>query len=881
VGSNPTPAVMSDQPAGTVTLVFTDIEGSTRLLAELGEDGYRHALAEHRRVVREAFQRHDGYEVDEEGDAFFYAFASATSAAAAVQQAQGALASGPIRIRIGIHTGEPVLDPPKYVGLDVHKAARVMSAGHGGQVVLSQTTADLIAKDFALRDLGEHRLKDLSAPERLYQLGDSDFPRLKTLYQANLPVTATPFLGRTAELEAVTKLIGGDGARLVVLTGPGGTGKTRLALQAAAEVAEHFPAGLWWVSLSPLRDPALVIPAVAKALDVRELPGTDLAETVAAAIAGKRLLLLLDNAEHLLPDVADVIARLRAVDGPILVVTSRERLQLAGEQAYPVPPMVADDGVALFAARASSLDPAFELTPAVGELCSRLDNLPLAIELAAARTVALSPAQILERISKRLDLLKGGRDADPRQQTLRATIEWSHQLLGPEEQSLFARLSVFSGGCTLDAAEKVLDADIDTLESLVDKSLLRYSSNRFWMLETIREYAAEQLAGAGESDELRRRHASYFTELAEEAEPELWGTEQETWAKRLDLEHDNLRTALSWAFATNSPDDALRLAGALEPYWETRGLIAEGRRWLAEALAAGGKVSPAIRAKALFGASRLVGVQGELEGERTLLEEAVGLYREAHEPHGLTFALAHLGHTLAYLGQAERARAVSEEAVSTARALGDDWLIAMALNNFAVVWLEAGELAEARLLAEESLGLRRGLGEKRGIAVTLTTIAEIALAEGEIGQATEALEEGLTLLREIGNVILETLTLDELGLAALYAGDRERAQAHFRESLGLCREIGERISIEECFAGLAAIAALDGNAARSARLWGAAEALRVAAGIEPSPATRRLHEEFLPQFRSDTDAELVAREWAEGGSWTLERAMAYALEEID
>ena len=485
-----------------MTFLFTDIEGSTLLLHEHG-DRYAELLSEHRRALRETFARHSGVEVDTQGDAFFVAFARASDAIGAASDGQAALRDGPISVRMGLHTGEPVVTDEGYVGIDVHRAARIAAAGHGGQVLLSQATRDLVA-DEAVRDLGEHRLKDLSAPERLFQLGDAEFPRLKTLYQTNLPVPATPFLGRERELDEVVGLLRRDDVRLLTLTGPGGTGKTRLALQAAAEVADDLPDGVWWISLAPLRDPALALDAVAKALDVRERPGFAIEETLVDALAAKRALLLIDNAEHLLPHVASEIARLRESHGPRLLVTSRERLQLQGEHAWTVPSLDDHDGTALFTARARALRPAFTETAATAELCSRLDNLPLALELAAARIPIFSPEQLLERLGKGVEL-RGGRDADPRQQTLDATIRWSYDLLAPEEQRLFARLAVFAGGCTYEAAEAVCAADADTLQSLIDKSLVRSreatGGDRYWMLETIREFAAAELEASGEADD--------------------------------------------------------------------------------------------------------------------------------------------------------------------------------------------------------------------------------------------------------------------------------------------------------------------------------------------------------------------------------------------
>ena len=411
-----------------------------------------------------------------------------------------------------------------YVGGDVHRAARIAAAGHGGQILVSTATMSLVGSDSTatqtspLHDLGEHRFKDLAAPERVFQLGDGVFPPLRSLVRTNLPVPATPFLGREEELAEVVELLRRDDVRLLTLSGPGGTGKTRLALQAAAEEAESYPDGLWWVSLAPLRDAQLLASALAQVLQVEEQPGRELADSLAARLGGMCALVLLDNVEHLLPAVAEEIARLRDIVGPKLLVTSRERIQLQGEHVYAVPTLQDEDGVGLFLSRARAVDSTAVATRSIEELCSRLDNLPLALELAAARTVVFSPEQLLERLSQRLDLLKTGRDADPRQQTLRATIEWSYDLLDDDERALLRGLSVFAGGCQYEAAETVCDTDPDTLQSLLDKSLLRrLDGTRYWMLETIRELAAEKLIEEGEKDAVRQRHAEYYLALARSA----------------------------------------------------------------------------------------------------------------------------------------------------------------------------------------------------------------------------------------------------------------------------------------------------------------------------------------------------------------------------
>ena len=501
-------AMRREFPTGTVTFLFTDVEGSTRLLHELGPESYAEALAEHRRVVREACNRHRGVEVDTQGDAFFLAFPTAPGALAAAGEMTAALSSGQVQVRIGLHTGTPLLTEEGYVGGDVHRAARIAASGHGGQVLVSSSTAPLV--EIELTDLGEHRFKDLSAPERIYQLGDGEFPALTSLYRTNLPVPATPFLGRERELVEVVGLL--DGTRLLTLTGPGGMGKTRLASQAAGVASDRYPDGVWWIPLAPLRDPALVLETAAQVVGSKD--------RLAENVADKAMLLLFDNFEQVVEAAADLASLLASCPNLDLLVTSREPLHVTGEQEYQVPPLAHEEGVGLFLARARAVEPDFQADEAVPEICRRLDDLPLALELAAARVKALSSMQILERLEQRLPLLTGGaRDLPERQRTLRSTIEWSHELLTPEEQQLFSQLAVFLGGCTLEAAEEVAEAELDTLHSLVDKSLVRHTGDRYWMLETIREYAGERLRASGDLEAMERRHAQHLPRARRFREP--------------------------------------------------------------------------------------------------------------------------------------------------------------------------------------------------------------------------------------------------------------------------------------------------------------------------------------------------------------------------
>jgi predicted ATPase/class 3 adenylate cyclase len=785
--------VERELPAGTVTFLFTDVEGSTKLLHELGADRYAETLAEHRRVLRDAFGRHGGVEVDTQGDAFFVAFPTAPAAVAAAREAQDALE---IPVRMGLHTGTPLLTDEGYVGSDVHRAARIAAAGFGRQVLVSASTASLLEpRNSLLLDLGEHRLKDLSAPERIYQLGDANFPALKTLYRTNLPVPATPFLGRERELARVVELLAGT--RLLTLTGPGGTGKTRLALQAAAESSEQYPDGVFWVPLAPLRDARLVLEQAAQTVGARN--------GLAEHVADKRLLLLLDNFEHLIEAATDLAALTASCPKLQLLVTSREVLRLPGEQVYPVPPLEAEDGMQFFLARAREADPSFEPDEAVPELCARLEHLPLALELAAARVRLLSPAQLLERLTGRLDLLKAGRGVDPRQQTLRATIEWSHDLLDADEQRLFARLGVFAGGCTLEAAEAICNADLDTLQSLVDKSLVRVrEGNRFWMLETIREYALDRLRASGEGGDLWDRYADFFLALAEETEPLMQENSPE-WLDRAGDELPNMRGALDHFEASGRHQDVLRLAGAIGPLWGVRGSMTEGARRLEAALAADDRPTPA-RAKALTAAANLALGQGDdervdelaraalplhrasgnewfvveslllmahaaadrenFEHARDLAEEAAATKSDPHSAQAIQ-ATWQLGWAHGGLGEREQGRELYEEALRRARAAGSTHLQSLVLSGLSRLLITDGRPADALPLLLESFRLNVDTGDRWRLAIDATRIARALAALGEARRAARLLASGRALFEEIGGAPSWRVGEDQETLALL------------------------------------------------------------------------------------------------------------------
>ena len=724
-------------------MVFTDIEGSTRLLEELGTDAYRDALAEHRRTVRAACARFDGYEVDYEGDAFFYVFSTAQAAVNAVAEAMQELDAVPIRVRVGIHTGEPVLDPPKYVGLDVHRAARIMSAAHGGQVVLSQSTVALLEPgSVELKGLGQHRLKDLTAPVPLHQLvtnGSSEFPSLKTLYRTNLPVPATPFIGREKELAEVTGRLLGRDTRLLTLTGPGGTGKTRLALQAAAEAADRFPDGITWVPLAPLRDPSLVLPVIAQTLEIRERSGQATTDAIASTLLGKQVLLLLDNGEHLLPELAnDLAALLRACPTIRLLITSRERIQIGAETSWPVPTLAANEAQELFVERARAAGVELRVDDTVRELCHRLDELPLAIELAAARTPLFGPDGLLERVGSRLDLLRGHRDSDPRQATLRATIDWSYELLDEAEMRLFEAISVFVDGCLYDAAHEVAGAEPDTLQSLIDKSLLRRRDSafgpRYWMLETIREYASERLSEVGEEARVAERHAAYYAASFAPLAQQMREMDVSVLT-RADDEAANIRRGLVFSLRSGNARIASLFLYGLWVWMVVRGALAEARGYV-----------------------------------RTYLE----LDLESVEPHARFAGQLGVGEILRHHG--ERVEAIRSKrrtlddlpAVRDRPFFGRDLgsMEPALLTDLAHLELDTGDLDAARSHAEEALAIRERNGHPYGVAHALNALVAIAASKGDFVEARTLQERVVTLMRDSQLIRVETV-LEELSLAEL------------------------------------------------------------------------------------------------------------------
>jgi predicted ATPase len=769
---------MRDLPTGTVTLVFTDIEGSTRLLEELGE-AYAEAFDAHQRAVRTAFGAHRGVEVNTQGDAFFFAFENARDAVAAAADAQRALAGGPMRVRMGIHTGEPAARKGDYLGPDVHRAARIMAAGHGGQVLVSQATRELLDSTFELRDLGEHRLKDLPTPVRLFQLGSGAFPPLRSLSQAQLPVALDPIVGRKRELAELVRLFTHDGARLVTLTGPGGVGKTRLALAASGELVDSFRDGVAFVELATIRQPELVLPAIAEALGAQG--------DVVAHLGDREQMVLLDNLEQVVDAAPDVARLLTQCPGVRILATSREPLRVAGEREVPLRTLAEAPAVELFRQRALAVRSDFDAPyDQVTQICRRLDSLPLAIELAAARVKVLSPAELLGRLEQRLTVLAGGRgrrDLPERHRALRSTIQWSYDLCTERERTLFRRLAVFGGGATLEAVEDVCEGDLDLLESLVDKSLVRSDGERFTMLETIREYASERLVDCGEADELRRRHAQYFLAVAERIERERLDAGPTGWRERLRPEWDNFRAAFAWSLEAGEAELGLRLAATVAFGWLDRNLLAEGNRLFEALLPAARDADDLTRANALFAWGMIASVQSDWARTEELGREALAIFRRIGHPFG----------------------------------------IAWTLMNLAVVPMEFGRTDEARAMLDEADAILRSRGNRGGLRRLGHLYGQLAAETGDAETAREQLREAVDLALTEGEEFSAATALHSLGDVELTEGAIDAAATAYAEALEVAWRTGAQRVVCYALAGLAAVAAERGRLEDAAFLWGFVE----------------------------------------------------------
>jgi predicted ATPase/class 3 adenylate cyclase len=827
---------MPDLPSGTVAFLFTDIEGSTALW-ERDRVAMSSAVERHIGLLEAAVQAHGGIHFKTVGDAVQVAFPTAPQAIAAAVDGQRALcaedwdAVGGLRVRIALHAGEAKPDGGgDYLAPVLNRLARLLEAGHGGQVLLSQAVQQLargaVPDGSSLRDLGVHRLRDLLEPERIFQILHPNlpdtFPPLRTLesHPNNLPRQPTLFLGREREVGEVVALLQRPEVQLLTLTGPGGTGKTRLALQAAAELLDEFADGAFFVPLASLTDPALVPSAVASALGIREEGGRPVAEALRDGLKDKQILLLLDNCEHLL-DVAPVVGSwLTACSGLRVLATSRAPLRLQAEHEYPVPPLGLPrrkppptpeqlsqyEAVRLFITRAQAVRPGFvvdnESAPAIAEICWRLDGLPLAIELAAARVRMLPPEALLTRLGKRLPLLTGGaRDLPARQRTLRDAIAWSHDLLDADEQGLFRRLAVFAGGFTLATAAAVTNdsGTLDVLtgvERLCEHSLLRQDDGvkgepRFHMLETVREYASERLTASEEEEVVASAHTTCFLDLAEAAVPGLSGSEEGRWLSVLDAEHDNMCAALARAVESD-PECACRLVTALARFWCRRGYLAEARDWAERALVRAIVVPPLVRAQLLGAAATIAFQQADFQAAHQFTTESLPLFREASDREGICYSLTKLSVLSFFQGDKARAAALAEEALQTARELGDQRAIAHSLETLANILTSVEDEPRVVALFREALAIYRALGNQGGIGFVLSRLGELAVLRGELDEAESLHRESLAIHQSLGHPRQTILPLSGLARIAFARRDLEAAETLHRDAAELARAVGDR-----------------------------------------------------------------------------------------
>ena len=909
---------MHTLPTGTVTFLFTDMEGSTQLLTRLKDD-YAGIIADLRSLLRTAFLRWKGQEIDTQGDAFFVAFSRASDAINAVVEMQHALANHPwpqaakVLVRMGLHTGEPTLTGSGYIGIDVHRAARICAVGYGGQVLLSASTQTIVDQDLppgiSLRFLGEHRLKDLQRPEHIYQIVfedlPSDFPLLKSLDARpnNLPVQLTSFIGREREIKQVEKLIGR--ARLVTLTGPGGAGKTRLALQVGADRLDGFRDGVWFVELAPLTDGALIPKAIASALKVREDTHQSLVDTLVEALSSQSLLLILDNCEHLVDATAHTADELlhRCPNLKILA-TSREALNIPGEVTFIIPSLSLPgewsssqletlnqyEAVRLFIDRAVAWQPAFTVTnqnaPTLAQICAHLDGIPLAIELAAARVRSLSLEQIGSHLNDRFRLLRSSsRTISPRQQTLEAAIDWSYDLLSEKERILFRRLAVFSGGWTLDFAEKICkDAllaaeEILELQSrLVEKSLVVFDGEkpRYHFLESLRQYALARLVVSGEAERLYEVFFSSYYQLVLGFEPKIRAVEQVEILNCLELEQDNLRAALNWAFESNCIEEAADLVAAMSWFWFLRNYPGEGTQWAVKAVAASPGITRRAQARAHYALGFLSWSTNQYSLAKSALTESFQHFQACRDKVGSADALHMLGHVVLDQGNHVGARSYFNRSATLYRELNDRVGLLPLVGDLGLIAYLNREFDQALQLFQEHLKLSTSLNNQDNISSALNRLGDLARCKGEQDQAEKYYRESLAIVEDVGVVSMVSSLKHNLAHVAKNRGNFALALQLFHESMAQFQANEDKKGMVECLEGIAEVAVGMDRPEDAACLFGAAESLRNVEQVQWWPANQIAYEKSVTELKQKIDQDILHKEWSRGSVLTLEQMVSLA-----
>jgi len=916
-----------DLPTGTVTFLFTDIEGSTKLAQE-HRDIWESLRARHHAIQQSAMDVHNGYVFQIIGDAFCVAFHNAGDALLAALKSQIDLnqekwGETPIKVRMGIHPGKAEIQADGgYIGYtSMSRVQRLMSAGHGGQTLLSMAAQELVRDELpegvVLRDMGEHRLKDLIHPEHIYQVNfpglPADFPALKTLdlQLNNLPAQMTPFVGREREIAALLGLLRDPYVRMVTLTGAGGTGKTRLSLQVAAELLDEYEHGVWFVELDSIADPGLVLPAIASVLKVKESAGMPLEQRLYEQLNERCLLLVLDNFEQVI-EAAPGIGKLLAAAPRVKVLTSsREVLHLRGEHDYPVPPLglpesrhkqtaavlAQYEAVALFIQHARAAQPAFGLTeenaPAVVEICRKLDGLPLAIELAAARSRLLSPAVMLEKLKDRLNVLTGGaRDLPQRQQTIRGTIDWSYDLLDETEKVLFTRLAVFNGGWTLESAEAICGTELPVdvmsgLESLLDKSLVRQAEatggeNRFSMLETIRAYAREKLAQRGELPGIQKAHAEYFNAFLEKVRSAANGPDEAAWFARLDDNLDNLRSAVEWGFAQQQTTLILR-TGRLTEYWSQRSNFREPLGWLERAINLEASASLSELPKAIHGAGNLLVDLGEYSRAHSYYERSLALFQQSGDKMGAMGSLHNLGNVAWMEKDFEQARQIYEQVLREGTEPGS-FGHSMVLNNLGSLARIRGDWQESKEFYLRSLEICEKLEAEAGISYAKWFLGKLALAQCDLVTAQTYLESAKKASWVSANPFIQAYYTGILGYIQVLSGNRKEAQSMLKATLvsaeefirTRCEKIDETWSL---FEGQARLELMDGRAERAAQLLGVSWTQRESDDYPLTEFERPDYEVAVTKARQAIGDVSFDAAFAKGQKMSVLQAIEFALKD--